>query len=385
MSVKPFFVIVGTFTENNLQKIQSPLQLGLYGVFSGLYSRYSNIQFYLFPFLFFMKYTKYIVTGVTLSFLSISTLVSAATGSIAAEPIPVSSGTIMPPAMNAAPAATTTTLEVKGAPRLIKKTVDSVVLEWDSVPAASAYIVKYSKTSVANSKDPTAQYDNETDQVTTTGAVITKLSSTNEKLVPATSYYFSLVAIDKDGKESDTFSDELMVTTEALGITTSSGATAAALAIKELVVSDDRTLSLSFNSNLSADPVRIKITKTSDNSDVSVGTVIQDPTILDTVTVTTLSALSSASSYTLTVLSAKDSLGNNIQEGVSGLKEFTTTETLKPSASVIIPTIGGESASGTISPEAATKVATGTKENLIVLAALLLSLGIVYIYRRKLI
>lgn len=333
-----------------------------------------------------MKYTKYIVTGVTLSLLSISTLASAATGSVTTT-TGVTAATVVVPT-------TTTTLEVKGAPRLIKKTTDSVVLEWDSVPAASAYIVKYSKTSVANSKDPTAQYDNETDQVTTTGAVITKLSSTNEKLTPATSYYFSLVAIDKDGKESDTFSDELMVTTEALGMTTSSGATTAALAIKELVVSDDRTLSLSFNSNLSADPIRIKITKTSDNSDVSVGTVIQDPTNPAAVVITTLSTLSPASSYTLTVLSAKDSLGNNIQEGVSGLKEFTTTETLKASASVITPTIGGESASGTVSPESAsgtvspesaTKVATGTQTNMIVLAALLLSLGIVYIYRRKLI
>lgn len=75
--------------------------------------------------------------------------------------------------------------------------------------------MKYSKTSVAGSTDPNAQYDNETDQVTTTGAVITKLSSSNEKLSSGTAYYFSVVAIDKDGKESDTFSDELMVTTDA--------------------------------------------------------------------------------------------------------------------------------------------------------------------------
>ncbi|MDD5197710.1 MAG: hypothetical protein PHN60_02520 [Candidatus Gracilibacteria bacterium] len=325
-----------------------------------------------------MKYTKYIATGVTFSLLSIFALASAATGDVTAT------GTTIVPT-------TTSTLEVKGAPRLIKKTTDSVVLEWDSVLNASAYIVKYSKSSVANSTDPVAQYDNETDQVTTTGAVITKLSSTNEKLAPATSYYFSLVAIDKDGKESDTFSDELMVTTEATEVTVSSGVTTSdvitALAIKDLVVSDDKTLSLSFNSDLSVDPVQVKITKTSDNSSVLVGTVIQDPTMLNTVVVTTLSALSPASSYTLTVLSAKDSLGNTIQEGVSGLKEFTTAETLKTSTSVVAPTSTADitALSGSVSPESATKVATGAKENLIVFIALILSLGIVYIYRRKLI
>ena len=331
-----------------------------------------------------MQYTKYLATIATLSLLSVSALASAATGSTATGATTlISTGITTGSGM--AVAATTSTLEVKGAPRLVKKTTDSVVLEWDSVPGAAAYIVKYSKTSVASSKDPAAQYDNETDSVTTTGAVITKLSSINEKLAPATSYYFSVVAIDKDGKESDTFSDELMVTTESAGVTASSGTTTA-LAIKDLIVSDDRTLSLSFSSDLSIDPVRVKITKTSDNSDVPVGTVVQDPAMLNTVTITTLSALSPASSYTLTVLSAKDSLGNNIQEGVSGLKEFTTAETLKSSTLVVAPVIGEESASGaTVSLEATTKVATGAQENLIVLAALLLSLGIVYIYRRKLI
>ncbi|MDD5377476.1 MAG: fibronectin type III domain-containing protein [Candidatus Gracilibacteria bacterium] len=328
-----------------------------------------------------MQYTKYLATGAILSILSVATLVSAATGDTATGTTTIAStGTIT---------TSTTSLEVKGAPRLVKKTADSVVLEWDAVPSASAYIVKYSKTSVATSTDPNAQYDNETDQVSTTGAVITKLSSSNEKLAPATPYYFSVVAIDKDGKESDTFSDELMVTTDAAGMTASSGTTA--LAIKDLAVSDDKTISLSFNSNLSTDPVRVKITKTSDNSDVPVGTVVQDQTNLNTVVITTLSALSPASSYTLTVLSAKDSAGNTIQEGVNGLKEFTTAETLAASASTPTPTLyaagtaSGTTMSGAVDTTGATKVATGAKTNIIVLAALLLSLGIVTIYRRKLV
>ncbi|OIP54311.1 hypothetical protein AUK10_01105 [Candidatus Gracilibacteria bacterium CG2_30_37_12] len=327
-----------------------------------------------------MRYTKYLALAATLSLLSVSTLTSAATGSV------------LPPTATPIPTATSapTSLAITGAPRLVKKTSNSVTLEWDAVPTATAYIVKYSKTSVANSQDPKAQYDNETDQLTTTGAVITKLSSNNEALAPATTYYFSFVAIDKDMKESDTFSDELMVVTDASGMV-ATGSTAA-LAIQDLAVIDTNTLSLTFNTALSSDPVNVKITKTSDNSDILVGAVTQDPTNPSTVRVTTLTALSPVSSYTLTVLAAKDATGNTIQEGVSGLKEFTTTETLQASASNEIPALNaaasesGATLSGTtVDVTSATKVETGTQTNLMILAALLLSLGIVYIARRKLV
>ncbi|MDD2892229.1 MAG: fibronectin type III domain-containing protein [Candidatus Gracilibacteria bacterium] len=324
-----------------------------------------------------MQYTKYLATLATFSLISVSTLVSAATGDVTTTATGMT--TVAP---------TTNSLEVQGAPRLVKKTTDSVVLEWDAVPAASAYIVKYSKTSVATSTDPNAQYDNETDQVTTTGAVITKLSSTNEQFTPETSYYFSVVAIDNQGKESDTFSDELMVTTESMDAAViSSGSTTpvVTLAINDLVVIDDRTLSLSFNSDLSTESVRVKITKTSDNSDIAVETVVQDSMNLSTVTITTLSALIPASSYTLTVLSAKDAAGNIIQEGVNGLKEFTTSETLQPAIETVPALNAAPVSEEVVSIATATEVATGAKENLIILAALLLSLGIVYIYRRKLI
>lgn len=336
-----------------------------------------------------MSYTKYLVAIATLSMISVSSLVSAATGDTATGTM-AATGTVTT-------TTSTASLEVKGAPRLMKKTSDSVTLEWDKVPGASAYIVKYSKTSVATSKDPNAQYDNETDAITATGVVITKLSTSNEKLTPATSYYFSVVAIDSTGKESDTFSDEAAVTTDASGMTASSGTTATpalttsatALAIKDVVVSDDKTLSLSFNSNLSTDPVRVKITKTSDNSDIAVGSVVADAANPNTVTITTLVPLTAASSYTLTVLAAKDTMGNNVQEGVSGIKEFTTTEALKVTTPALTAApamaASGATLSGAVATEGATKVATGAKENIIVFAALLLSLGIVYIYRRKLI
>gem|GEM_PF-2002170 len=319
-----------------------------------------------------MKYIKYVAM---VSLLSISTAALAATA-VTSTGVTTSTTAV----------ATTTSLEVKGAPRLVNKTADSVALEWDAVTGATAYIVKYSKTSVANSTDPNAQYDNETDQVTTTGAVVTKLSSSNEKLAPATAYYFSVVAIDKDGKESDTFSDELMVTTDAAGTTTvatASGASAT-LALASVTVTDDSTLTVAFNMELGADPVTVKITKTSDNSDVAIGLVTPDTTKKDTVIVSTKTALSPTTSYTLTVLSAKDMAGNSIQEGVSGLKEFSTPATMTAGIAAA-GTGSGATLSGSLNPETATTVATGTKENLLVLAALLLSLGIVYIYRKKLV
>jgi len=319
-----------------------------------------------------MKYIKYVAM---ISLLSISTAALAATA-VTSTGVTTDTATV----------ATTTSLEVKGAPRLVKKTSNSVALEWDAVTGATAYIVKYSKTSVANSTDPNAQYDNETDQVTSTGTVITKLSSSNEKLSPATAYYFSVVAIDKDGKESDTFSDELMVTTDAAGTaavaTTASGA-ATTLALASVTVTDDRTLTVAFNMDLGTDPVTVKITKTSDNSDVTVGLVTPDTTKKDTVIVSTATTLSPTTSYTLTVLSAKDMAGNSIQEGVSGLKEFSTPATM--TTSMAAGTDTGATLSGSVVPEATTTVATGTKENLLVLVALLLSVGIVYIYRKKLV
>ncbi|MFA6090954.1 MAG: fibronectin type III domain-containing protein [Candidatus Gracilibacteria bacterium] len=328
-----------------------------------------------------MRYTKYLALVATLSILSVSTLASAATGAI----VPLANTTLSSTGMMA-PAS----LEVKGAPRLVKKTSNSITLEWDAVSTATAYIVKYSKTSVANSKDPTAQYDNETDQLTTTGVVITKLSSNNEALAPATTYYFSFVAIDKDMKESDTFSDELMVVTDAAGMVATGSTTA--LAIQDLTVIDTNTISLAFNAALSTEPVNVKITKTSDNSDVLVGTVTQDLVNPNTVKITTLAALSPISSYTLTVLSAKDAAGNTIKEGVSGLKEFTTPETLKSTTGTEVPVLNaagtesGTTLSGAmVDVTAATKVATGAQANIMILAALLLSLGIVYIYRRKLV
>ena len=346
-----------------------------------------------------MQYTKFITSTIVVSLVSITASAFAATGATV-----TSSGTTAGTATVTATGVTvgniaigtgvTTSLEVKTAPKLVKKTASSITLEWDKVASASAYIVKYSKTSVATSKDPNAIYDNEIDPVTSTGVTIEKLSSTNEKLTANTAYYFSVVAVDKDGKESDSFSDELMVTTDADGaitaMTTTSAAsgTIASLAIATVTMINDRTMSVVFNTELSNDALKAKIGKTSDNSDVTIQSIVKDAMNPKAALVTLAAPLAVASSYTLAIISAKDIAGNTIQEGVNGLKEFTTPETMIAAAGSVvgIEAASGSSLSGAVAPVVeATKVATGTQENLLVLAALILSVGIAYIYRRKLV
>lgn len=181
------------FIENNLQKNIKSVIIELVRCFCGLYSiLIYNIIYFLSSFLYAIHKTPcccrhfhFLVFLVSAADVAAGTTTVASTG--------VTAGSVVVPTTTSA-----TSLEMKGAPRLIKKTSDSVTLEWDAVPSASAYIVKYSKTSVANSTDLNAQYDNETGIITATGVVITKLSSSNEKLAPATSYYFSVVAIDKE-------------------------------------------------------------------------------------------------------------------------------------------------------------------------------------------
>ncbi len=95
-------------------------------------------------------------------------------------------------------------LEVSSAPRLVSLEDGSVTLEWDAVENAAGYIVKYGTTSVANSEDEFAQYENETDETPETSTTISGLD-------PEMTYYFSLVAVDEAKNESDMFSDELAV------------------------------------------------------------------------------------------------------------------------------------------------------------------------------
>lgn len=296
-------------------------------------------------------------------------------------------------------ASVNTSLEVKNAPSLVSKTSDSITLEWDKVEAATTYIVKYSKTSVATSTLPNPQYDNETDPVTTTGSVI-------ESLEPDTEYYFSVVAVDKDNNESDTYSDELKVKTDAAeAIATSTGETVSvsptattestwSLALVNVVAQDNKTVSLEFSAPLSSEPVTLKITKTSDNSDIPVSSVNPDPTSPTKVLVTIATVLDPTSSYSLTIIKATDTAWNNIKQWIDGVKEFLTSDTL-PNSLEAAPAItsmswselnasGSLDLSGSLNPANAPELpATWTKENLIVIVALILSFGIMYTYRRK--
>ncbi|EKD65912.1 MAG: hypothetical protein ACD_49C00076G0008 [uncultured bacterium (gcode 4)] len=267
-------------------------------------------------------------------------------------------------------------LELPTPPRLVNKTSTWVTLEWDSVSAASGYIVLYSKTSVATSTDPNALYDNETDQVAWTWTTVSGLEAN-------TKYYFAVVPVDKEWNQGSTFSSELSVSTDS-STSTATGATAtssSSLALSGVTVIDNKTLAVQFNAMLWAEPITLKITKTSDNSDIAVSEIVPDATLKDTVAVKLNTVLDPSSSYSLTVISAKDEAWNNISEGVNGIKEFTTLATLASAPE--LNSASWATMSGATLPDAKALPATWTKENLIVLAALILSFGIVFIYRRK--
>jgi len=274
--------------------------------------------------------------------------------------------------------ATSASLELPTPPRLVNKTSTWVTLEWDQVSAASGYIVLYSKTSVATSTDPNALYDNETDQVAWTWTTVSDLEAN-------TKYYFAVVPVDKEWNQGSTFSSELSVSTDsatatASGVTTTAAPTST-LALSGVTVIDNKTLAVQFNALLGAEPVTVKITKTSDNSDIAVSEIVPDATLKDTVAVKLSTVLDPSSSYSLTVISAKDEAWNNISEGVNGIKEFTTLATLASAPE--LNSASWATMSGATLPDAKALPATWTKENLIVLAALILSFGIVFIYRRK--
>lgn len=284
--------------------------------------------------------------------------------------------------------AASASLEVKGAPVLVAKTNNSVTLEWTKVDAATSYIVKYSTKSVATSTEANPQYDNETDPVTSTGTIVANLT-------PNTDYYFSVVAVDKDNNESDTFSDELQVKTDATApVTTSAPAwsgtatpvTTWTFAIKTVTAVDNKTVELEFSSALGTTPVTVKITKTSDNSDVPVASVTPDIANPAKATAKILTVLDPSSTYSLTIVTASDTAGNTIKQGVDGIKEFPTLANLPASPDTTGLNAWG-STGATMSGATATPnleaAKTGPQQNLIITIALLLSFAVVYAYRKK--
>jgi len=272
--------------------------------------------------------------------------------------------------------------------KLVKKDSTTVSLEWDKVTGASSYIVKYDKKSIATSKDPLAQYENETDPVTATGKVI-------EKLTPDTEYFFSVVSLNDKMDESDLFSNEISVKTDANGAPAASGATAVttaapaaeqakgpALAIAQVNVVDNQTLNLVFNNDLGVDPVNVKVTKLADNADIAIASVTPDVANRKQVVVKFSAMLDPTTAYSLVVLAAKDANGTNIQNGPDGQKEFATDANLAVAAGTTASGATGTGLTGT-GAAASELPKTGTQENIIVLVSLLVAGALVYVYRAR--
>lgn len=278
-----------------------------------------------------------------------------------------------------------TYLQIKSAPRIATIGTGSVTLEWDAVDGAVGYIVKYGPTSVALSADPNAQYASETDEVSGTGTTI-------EGLDPSLTYYFALVGVDVEKNESDMLSDETSVNfSEATGIT------ATGLSLVDASVVDVRTMEIKFSKELSDDEIVLRIVKTSDNANVAVASAQKSQLDASTAVVSFVADLEPLTSYSVTVVSATDTEGKTVEDGVKGFREFTTAASIPEhvvldaagpmdeTMSGAITAATGETATGEVAPavtEAQALPATGTKESLIVVLALLVTAVIAFAARR---
>lgn len=355
----------------------------------------------------FMKHTKHII-----SVLALMTVASSAFAATAETPTTAPANVATKPAVVVAAVPTsasgTTTasadaLNVPGAPSVVSQTATSVTLQWPKVDAAKTYIVKYAKNSVAQAfvkGDMTAIYDDETDQVTATGTTISGLKTD-------TTYYFTVVALDAAKNESTTNSEELSVKLTSTPAATATGTTATAtgtatapapssLKLSGVTVMNDKTITVDFSAPLSPTPVSVKLTKSSDNSSVTVASVVADPAMPNRVIVNLGTTLSPSSSYSIIVIDAADVKGLPIAEGVNAVKEFATLATLAKAASGTPTAVVGtgsvdaiglnaapESGSGAVATTAEALPATGAKENILLLVAALLALVIVYAFQKK--
>lgn len=291
-------------------------------------------------------------------------------------------------------------LDVQGAPTIVSSTPTSITLQWNKVEAAVSYIVMYSTKSVATSADPNLVYDNETAPVSETGTTVDKLNENG-------TYYFAVVALDKDGNQSEAYSDELMVKlgtnsgepaaqapangevaaqAPANGEATAAAQNDASFALNSVNTKDSRTLVLEFSADVGTDPVQAKLQKTQNSATVEVIKAEVDPQNAKNVILTLGSDLESESSYSLTIVSAKDSKGNNIPEGINAIKEFTTLANLpKAEAAAETPEVSLDAAGSgaAVSGADLTKAETGAKENVLMILALVSGLGIVFALRKK--
>ncbi len=318
--------------------------------------------------------------------MTLPSLALAASG----DTMPSSTGS-MAPAMVASPL--NEALNVTGSPKLVSQTATSVTLEWSKVSVATSYIVKYSKSSVADAfkkGNTAAVYEVETDPVTATGTTIKDLKAD-------TTYYFAVVALDKDKNESPTNSEELSVKLSGVSLVpTASGSTTPAVVatpssfkLVGVTVVNEMTLALDFNAPVSAiSPVSVKIIKTSDKTSLSQKSAVVDTASSQKVIVTLQSPLVASSTYSATIIQAKDTAGALISEGVNAIKEFSTTTNV---AKVAVAATTNSGVSLNAAPESMSGAmvaaealpATGTKENLLLLLAAIIAFGIVFFARRK--
>lgn len=113
--------------------------------------------------------------------------------------------------------------------------------------------------------------------------------------------------------------------------TTGSSTTEAPLILDTITTQDDAHILVSFNQNIVAEAVRVRISKQSDGSNVKVEKVTSVVEAPKSVLVSLSDILGEGSTYTLTVLSAISEGGVVIKEGADASKEFTTPIPLKKS------------------------------------------------------
>ena len=263
-----------------------------------------------------------------------------------------------------------------------------MTLEWIKVGEAKSYIVKYSKSSVAEAfkaGKTNAAYDMESDQITATGTTIKDLKIN-------TTYYFAVVALDAANNESATNSEELAVTLSGGTSTSASGATASTASdfkLTGVTVMDATTLTLDFSATLGLEPVTLKLVKSSNASALTIQSVTSGK-MPNQVIVKLATALDPASSYSLIVMSAKDTKGNPISQGLNAVKEFATSVNLVKIASVTLVGSGTTLSGALTNVEASGGLnaapelpATGTQETLLLVLAAIISFAIVLFVRSR--
>jgi LPXTG-motif cell wall-anchored protein len=347
-----------------------------------------------------MNHSKYIISSILASVFLVSQVFAADTAPTA-SPAPTTPATATLSPTPPTPPTTGANLNVPGAPKLVTQTPTSVTLEWVGVPAAKSYIVKYSKTSVSEAfkaGKTNATYDMESDQVTSTGTTIKDLKA-------GTVYYFAVVALDATNNESMTNSEELAVTLAPATGATASGAVASTTSEFKLIgvsVVDAMTLMIDFNAPLSTDPVSVKLVKSSNAAATAIKSIVPGKTPAQAV-ITLATPLDAASSYSLVVISAKDSKGSSISQGLNAVKEFATSSNLvKTAATTVLPTVGamatasgvtlsGSTLSGAVANTEASGAlnaapelpATGTQETLLLVLAAIIAFAIVLFARAR--